>query len=117
MHTGVRVMGLSDLVAKCLLPLDLPGEELANLAEVLVAAVDERVDKLNASIETAQRQLEVYENKYRMDYARFRTSFLANPGDFSQEDYVTWGFWERVKNNRINLLVKYEKLRQGVENC
>jgi len=112
---GVGIMGFSDRLISYLQPLNLPETELGKLADSVIAAMELRAKELRDAIEAAQCEQEVYERKYRMDFGEFRAGY--NPEQSFQEDYINWGFWQRVKMNRVSLLAQYEGLLQDMPEC
>jgi hypothetical protein len=102
-------MELAKLIARCLLPLELPAEELNFLAKTTIQAMEQRIGELTGSLESAKLQAEKFEVKYAMDYLEFKRVYLQNPKG-KEEDYVTWCFWEKVRANREILLDQYQEL-------
>ncbi len=102
-------MELAKKIARCLLPLDLPGEELDYLANAAIQAMEQRLGELTASVESARGQVEEFQAKYKMGYLEFKQHYLANPMG-REEDYVTWGFWEKIIANKSMLLDQYQQL-------
>ncbi|HEX3014882.1 MAG TPA: hypothetical protein VHQ46_00630 [Desulfobacteria bacterium] len=102
-------MNCTQLLASCLSPLGLPDRESAYLIKVLCIALQQRSKELTAEIEHAEQQVANYVRKYGVSYQKYRAAHIAE-GSQSLDDLVTWGFWERLKDNRMQLLAKYRSL-------